>query len=114
MFAFFSAFSISPSHVNVATIVLDGEDLDEEEMDPTVSTAPGTQDNGHDSSEEEVEWFSPPPPPSALPPPPSLPMILSSITSFELGMSLSFYGGTGQAETVVYKRDVPDGLTHTV
>jgi hypothetical protein len=46
---------ISPSHVDVAAIVSDGEDLDEEEMDPTVSTARGTQNNGHDSSEEEVE-----------------------------------------------------------
>ena len=53
--AFSSAFSISPSHIDVAAIVLDGEDSDEEETDSTVSTARGTQNNGHDSSEEEVE-----------------------------------------------------------
>jgi hypothetical protein len=29
-------------------------------------------------------------------------------------MNLSFYDGTGQAETVVYKGVMPDGLTHTV
>ena len=29
-------------------------------------------------------------------------------------MSLSFYDGTGQAETVVYEGVMPDGLTHTV
>ncbi len=29
-------------------------------------------------------------------------------------MSLSFYNGTGQAETVVYKGVMPDGLTHIV
>ena len=113
-FVFSSAFSISPSCVNVAAIVLDGEDSDEEETDSTVSTACGTQDNGHDISEEEVEWFSPPPPPSALPQLPSLPKIPSLITLFELGMSLSFYDGTGQAETVVYEGVMPDGLTHTV
>ena len=55
-----------------------------------------------------------PPPPPALPPPPSLPTIPPPITSFELGMSLSFYDGTGQAETVVYEGVMPDGLTHTV
>jgi hypothetical protein len=94
-------FSISPSHINNATIVLDGEDLDEKEMDSTVPTIRGTQHNDHDSSEEEVEWFSPPPPPSALSLPPSLPMIPSPITSFKLGTSLIFYNGMGQAETVV-------------
>ena len=113
-FANSSAFSISPSHVNVAAIVSDGEDLDEEKTNPTVSTARGTQNNGHDSSEEEVEWFSPPPPPSVLPLPPSLPRIPSPITLFKLGMSLSFYDGTGQAETVVYKGVMPDGLIYTV
>ena len=114
VFAFSSAFFISPSHVDDATIVSDGEDLDEEETDPSVSTARGTQNNGHDSSEEEVEWFSPPPPPSALPLLPSLPKIPSPITLLELGMSLSFYDGTGQAKTVVYEGVMPDGLTHTV
>ena len=105
---------MSPSHINDAAIVLDGKDSDETEMDSTVPTNRGTQNNGHDSLEEAVEWFSPPPPPSALPPPTSLATIPSPITLFELGMSLSFYDGTGQAETVVYKRVMPDGLTHTV
>ena len=97
VFAFSSAFFISPSHIADAAIVSDCEDLDEEEMDPTVHTSCGTQNNGHDSSEEEVEWFSSPLHPSALSPPPSLPKSPSPITLFELGMSLSFYDGTGQA-----------------
>ncbi len=114
VFAFSSAFLVSPSHVNDTAIVSDGDDSDEEETDPTVPINPGTQHNGHDSSEEEGEWYSPPPPPSPLPLPPSIPTIPSPITSFELGLSLSFYDGMGQAETVVYEGVMPDGLTHTV
>ena len=113
-FAFSSAFLISPSHIDAAAIVSDGEDSDEENTAPTVPTVRGTQNNGNDSSEEEVDWFSPPPPPSALPPLPSLPTIPSPITSFELGTSLSFYDGTGQSETVDYEGVIPDGLTHTI
>jgi len=97
-FAFSSAFSISPSYVDSVALVSDGEYSDEEDAVPV---------------EEDVDWFSPPPPPSALPPPP-LPAIPSPINSFESGMSLSFYDGTGQAETVVYEGVMPDGLTHTV
>ena len=104
----------SPSHVDSAAIVSDGEDSDEEELASTVPLVRGTQNNGDESAEENVDWFTPPPPPTALPPPPSLPTILTPITSFELGMSLSFYDGTGQAETVVYEGVTPDGLTHTV
>ena len=88
--------------------------MDEEETDPTVPTNLGTQHNGHDSSEDELEWYSPPPPPSALPPPRSIPMIPSPITSIKLGMRLSFYNRTGQSETVVYMGVMPDGLAHTV
>ena len=113
-FAFSSAFSISPSHVDAAAIVLDGEDSDEEDAAPAARTVHGTQNNGDDSAEEDVDWFTPPPPPAALPPPPSLPTIPTPITLFELGMSLSFYDGTGQTETVVYEGVMPDGLTHTV
>jgi len=98
-FAFSSAFSISPSYVDSAAIVLDGEDSDEEDAVPM---------------EEDVDWFSPPLPPSALMPPPSLLAIPSPINSFELGMSLSFYDGTGQAETAVYEGVMPDCLTHSV
>ena len=105
---------ISPSHVNAATIVLDGEDSDKEEGVPIVHTVRGTQNNDNESAEEDVDWFTPPPPPTALPPPPSLPTIPTPITLFKLGMSLSFYNGTGQAETVVYKGVMPDELTHTV
>ena len=80
-------FFISPSYVNSAAIVLDGEDSDEEDVVPM---------------EEDVDWFLPLPPPSAPMLPPSLPAIPSPIN------------GTGQAETVVYKGVMPDGLTHTV
>jgi hypothetical protein len=113
-FAFSSAFSISPSHVDAAAIVSDGEDSDEEDAAPAARTVHGTQNNGDDSAEEDVDWFTPPPPPAALPPPPSLPTIPAPITLFELGMSLSFYDGTGQTETVVYEGVMLDGLTHTV
>ena len=105
---------ISPSHVDSAAIVLDGEDSDEEEAVPTVPMVRGTQNNSDESAEEDVDWFTPPPLPTALPSLPSLPTIPTPITSFELGMNLSFYDGTGQAETVVYKGVMPDGLTHTV
>jgi len=87
VFAFSSVFLISPSYVNSAAIVLDGEDSDEEDAVPT---------------EEDVDWFSPLPPPSAPLLPPSLSAIPSPIN------------GTGQAETVVYEGVMPDGLTHTV
>ncbi len=113
-FAFSSAFLISPSHIDATAIVLDGEDSDEEEAVPIVPMVRWTQSNGDESAEEDVEWFTPPPPPTALPPQPSLLTIPTPIISFELGMSLSFYDGTGQAETVVYKGVMPDGLTHTV
>ena len=113
-FAFSSAFLISLSHVDAAAIILDGEDSDEEEAIHVAPTVRGTQNNGNEGAEEDVDWFQPPPPPTSLPPPPSLPTILTPITLFELGMSLSFYDGTGQAETVVYKGVMPDGLTHTV
>ena len=113
-FAFSSTFLISPSHVNAAAIVLDGEDSDEEEAMDVAPTVRGTQDTGNDSAKEDVDWFKPPPPPTTLPPPPSLPTIPTPNTSFELGMSLSFYDRTGQAETVVYKGVMPDGLTQTV
>ena len=95
---------------------MDGEDSGEEEAVPTVPMVRGTQNNGDESAEEDVDWFTPlpPPPPTTLPPPPSLPTIPTPITSFELGMSLSFYDGTGQAETVVYEGVMPDDLTHTV
>ena len=35
-------------------------------------------------------------------------------SSFDLGMSLSFYDGCGNSEMVVYEGVMPDGLTHTV
>ncbi len=35
-------------------------------------------------------------------------------SSFELGMSLSFYDGRGNSEMVVYEEVMPDGLTHTI
>ena len=90
------------------------EDSDEEKAIHVTPTVPGTQNNGNESAKEDVDWFKPPPPPTSLPPPPSLRTIPTPITSFELGMSLSFYDGTGQVKTVVYKGVMPDGLTHTV
>ena len=92
----------------------DLEDSDEEEAIHVAPTVRGTQNNGNESAEEDVDWLQPPPPPTSLPPLPSLPTIPTPITLFKLGMSLSFYNGTGQTETVVYEGVIPDGLTHTV
>jgi hypothetical protein len=82
---------------------LDGEESDEEEAADT-------------TDDDEVEWYTPPPPPSlpSLPPPQMLPALSPPHNTSELGMSLSFYNGAGKAEMVVYKRVIPDGLTHTV
>jgi hypothetical protein len=113
-FAFSSAFSISPSHVDTAEIVLDVKDSDEED---TVDTFGGTQTNGYNTeTEDKVDWYTPPPPlltPSP-PPPPTLPVISPLSKTFEFGMGLSFYDGSGQAKTVVYEGFMPDNLTHTV
>ena len=71
------------------------------------------------------EWFSSPPPDVTAPslaliygnavPNKPLPRPSSSLSDlFELGMSLSFYDGRGNAEVVVYKGVMQNGLTHTV
>ncbi len=112
VFAFSSAFSISPSHVDAAAVISDREDSDEEDMVPAIG---GTQNTGSSKTlADKVDWYMPPPPPSTPPLPPSNLIIPSPINTFELGMSLSFYSGSGQTETVVYKGVMPDGLTHTV
>ena len=69
-FAFSSTFSISPSHVDAAAIILDGEDSDDEEAIHVAPTVRGTRNNGDESAEEDVDWFQPPPPLTSLLPPP--------------------------------------------
>jgi hypothetical protein len=59
-FAFSSAFSISPSHVNTAALVSDGKDSNGE--------SPGED---HAALKDEVDWYTPPPPPPAQPSPPT-------------------------------------------
>jgi hypothetical protein len=96
VFAFSSNFSISPSHVNAAAVILDREDSDKEDTVPAIG---GTQNNGSSNSlEEEVDWYMPPPPLSTPPLPPSNLIIPSPINMFGLGMSLSFYDGSRQTE----------------
>jgi hypothetical protein len=96
----------------VSALISDEEDSDDN-GDKTVKPA---------TSHGEVEWYSPyavgaslghalptastthDSPATAAPP----------STCFELGMSLSYYDGVGNAKRVVYKGAMPDGLTHTI
>jgi hypothetical protein len=118
-FAFSSSFSISPSHNETAALISNKEDSDDENFSDSLC---GTQYNSRDNTQDSEGdyWYSSPPPPSSPPPsplPPPPPNLLSFTAPsnlFELGMSLSFYNGTGRAETVVYKGVMPNGLTHTV
>ena len=113
-FAFSSAFSISPNHVEDPALVSDDEES-EDEGDASHRNTGHAATQSVDSV-EDLEWFTPPPPPSDLPPPfPSpRPPISPPSNSFELGMSLTFSDGAGKSETVVYEGVMPDGLTHTV
>ncbi len=53
VFAFSSAFSISPSHANATAVILGGEDSDEEDTVPAIGR---TQNNGSSNAlEEEVD-----------------------------------------------------------
>jgi hypothetical protein len=82
-----------------------------------VDTFGGTQTNSYvTETEDKVDWYTPPPLPLmlSLPPPPTLPVISPQSNTFELGMSLSFHDGSGQAKTVVYEGVMPDSLSHTV
>jgi hypothetical protein len=65
-FAFSSTFSISPSHIDTAALVLDGKDFDKED---------------HAAPEDEVDWYTPPPPPPVQPlqPPPIITHYLLTI-----------------------------------
>ena len=109
-FAFSSAFSILPDGTDDPALVSDDED-----DGPLPS---------HLVEDDAMEWYAPPPQPASTPPitvdhPPieTIPSPLPHRTdgsSFELGMSLSFYDGRGNSEMVVYKGVMPDGLTHTV
>jgi hypothetical protein len=78
----------------------------------------GTQHNSQDNTQDSEgdSWYSPPPPLSTPhpspppPPPPNLPSFTALSSLFELGIRLSFYDGTGHAETVIYKGVMLDGL----
>ena len=73
---------------------------------------------------DATKWYTPPPQTASIPlitvvddPVATLPSTSTHRTdgsSFELGMSLSFYDGRGHSEVVVYEGVMPDGLTHTV
>jgi hypothetical protein len=93
-FAFSSACSISPSHNKTTALVSDDVGSDED-----------TEDTVCRNNKEAVkeEWYTPPPsPPCSNPPSPlSSPNFAMLPNLFELGISLSFYDGSGNAETVV-------------
>jgi hypothetical protein len=116
-FAFSAAFSVSPENTrNKAAVIFNNKETDDEDAGPLPS---------HLVEDNVVEWFSPPPPNITAPslaltsgnavPDKPLSQPSSSLSDlFELGMSLSFYDGHGNAEVVVYKGVMPNGLTHTV
>ena len=114
-FAFSSAFSILPDTTDDPALVSDTEDSDDEDT----GTLPS-----HLVDNDATEWYTPPPQTASIPPitvvdPPVVTLPSTSThhtdgSSFELGMSLSFYDGHGNLEVVVYKGVMPDGLTHTV
>jgi len=114
-FTFSSAFSISPDSTDDPALVLDTEDSDDEDN----GTLPS-----HLVEDDAMEWYTPPPQTASTPPitvdDPLVETIPSPSThhtdgsSFELGMSLSFYDGRGNSEMVIYEEVMPDGLTHTV
>jgi hypothetical protein len=114
-FAFSSAFSISPDNTDDPVLVSDTEDSDDEDT----GTLPS-----HLVDNDAMEWYTPPPQTSSIAPImivdppvatlPSTPTHCTDGSSFELGMSLSFYDGRGNSEVVVYEGVMPDGLTHTV
>ena len=109
-FTFSSDFSISPDSTDDPALVSDDED------DGRLPS--------HLVEDDAMEWYAPPPQTASTPPitvdDPPVKTISSQLThptdgsSFELGMSLSFYDGRGNSEMVVYEGVMPDGLTHTV
>jgi len=110
-----SAFSISPDSTDDPALISDTKDSDDEDH----GTLPS-----HLVEDNAMEWYTPPPQTASIPPitvddPPvkTIPFPSTHCTdgsSFELGMSLSFYDGHGNSEVVIYKGVMPDGLTHTV
>jgi len=109
-FTFSSAFSISPDSTDDPALVSDDEDAD------TLAS--------HLVEDDTMEWYAPPPQTVSTspitvddPPVETIPFPSTHRTdgsSFELGMSLSFYDGRGNSEMVIYEGVMPDGLTHTV
>ena len=103
-FTFSSAFSISPDTTEDPALVSNTEDSDDEDTGPLP---------GHLVIDDVTEWYTPPPPTASAPlltvgdsPAkilPSTPFHCENGSSFELGMSLSFYNGRGNSEMVIYK-----------
>jgi hypothetical protein len=110
-YAFSLAFTISLSITLDSSLISDDEDSGNDGDKPTKPA----------DLQEELEWYSPPPVDRlaalALPPPTFhvFPTTFPSPSNrFELGMSLSYYDGEGNAETVVYKGVMSNSLTHTI
>ena len=111
MHPFLPAFTISSSITSDSALVYDDEDSGNDGDKPTKTA----------ELQEELEWYPPPPvnglaalaspPPTVHVPPTTFP---APSNQFELGMSLSYYDGEGNDETVVYEGVMPDGLTHTI
>ena len=104
-----------PDRTDDPALVSDTKDSD----DKDTGTLPS-----HLVDNDAMEWYTPPPQTSSIAPImivgppvatlPSTPTHCTDGSSFELGMSLSFYDGRGNLEMVVYEGVMPDGLTHTV
>ena len=113
-YAFSSAFTISPSHLDNPTMVSDDKDSNE----GAVSPACVAQNNGYVQIKDDKDWYLPPQNLSSPPSPPPQPGLPPPITpppmSFELGMSITFLDGADKEETVVNDGVMPDGFTHTV
>jgi hypothetical protein len=100
-FTFSSAFSISPDSTEDPAVVSDDEDSDNKDTESLPN---------HVAEDDALEFYKPST--SDTSPPKTLTHQKDG-SSFELGMSLSFYDGRGNSEVVVYEGVMPDGLTHT-
>ncbi len=100
-FAFSSAFSILPDSTEDPAMVSDTKDTDNKDAEFLPN---------HFVEDNAMEWYKP----STSDTFSSKMPTQQDGSSFELGMSLSFYDSRGNSKVIVYEGVMPDGLTHTV